>query len=102
VRLRTIQFSPGPSENAYRISVAVAGFTEAELSIESKENRLTIRGKKQTSDEEKTGDVALPGHCRANLRTYLPVRRLCQGQGREASSLSDLADYTRGGVLWRN
>jgi molecular chaperone IbpA len=49
------------SENAYRISVAVAGFTDAELSIESKENRLTIRGKKQTSVEEKTGDVLYQG-----------------------------------------
>jgi molecular chaperone IbpA len=49
------------SENSYRISVAVAGFTDAELSIESKENRLTIRGKKQTSDEEKTGDVLYQG-----------------------------------------
>ena len=35
-------------ENAYRISVAVAGFTDADLSIEAKENRLTIRGEKQT------------------------------------------------------
>ncbi len=44
------------SENAYRISVAVAGFTDADLSIETKENRLTIRGEKQTNGEEKTGD----------------------------------------------
>src|SRR3981189_2410868 len=43
-------------ENAYRISVAVAGFADADLSIETKENRLTIRGEKQTTDEEKTGD----------------------------------------------
>src|ERR1700756_1649006 len=35
-------------ENAYRISVAVAGFTDADLSIEAKENRLTIRGEKRT------------------------------------------------------
>jgi molecular chaperone IbpA len=41
-------------ESAYRISVAVAGFTDADLSIETKENRLAIRGEKQTSDEEKT------------------------------------------------
>jgi molecular chaperone IbpA len=39
-------------ENAYCISVAVAGFTEAELSIEAKENALTIRGVKQSNDEE--------------------------------------------------
>jgi molecular chaperone IbpA len=33
-------------ENAYRISVAVAGFSEAELAIEAKENTLTIKGSK--------------------------------------------------------
>jgi molecular chaperone IbpA len=38
-------------ENTYRISVAVAGFTE------TKENRLAIRGEKKTNDEEKTDDV---------------------------------------------
>ena len=48
-------------ENAYRISVAVAGFTDADLSIEAKENALTIRGEKQTNDEEKTGDVLYQG-----------------------------------------
>jgi molecular chaperone IbpA len=41
-------------ENAYRISVAVAGFTDADLSIETKENRLAIRGEKQTNADEKT------------------------------------------------
>jgi molecular chaperone IbpA len=46
-------------ENAYRISVAVAGFTDADLSIETKENRLAIRGEKQTDD--KTGDVLYQG-----------------------------------------
>jgi molecular chaperone IbpA len=48
-------------ENDYRISVAVAGFTDADLSIETKENRLTIRGEKQNNDEEKTGDVLYQG-----------------------------------------
>src|SRR5437867_4736694 len=48
-------------ENAYRISVAVAGFTDADLSIEAKENTLTIRGEKQTNDEEKSGDVLYKG-----------------------------------------
>jgi molecular chaperone IbpA len=46
-------------ENAYRISVAVAGFTKTDLSIEAKEDRLTIRGEKQP--EEKTGDVLYQG-----------------------------------------
>ncbi len=48
-------------ENAYRISVAVAGFTDADLSIEVKENRLAIRGEKQTNDEEETSDVLYQG-----------------------------------------
>ncbi len=49
------------SENAYRISVAVAGFTDADLSIETKEGRLTIRGEKQPDDEQKTGEVLYRG-----------------------------------------
>jgi molecular chaperone IbpA len=31
-------------ENAFRITVAVAGFSEADLTIETKENTLSIRG----------------------------------------------------------
>jgi molecular chaperone IbpA len=34
-------------ENAYRVTLAVAGFSESELSIESKENSVTIRGAKE-------------------------------------------------------
>src|SRR5205085_12335810 len=48
-------------ENAFRISVAVAGFTDADLSIEAKENTLTICGEKQANDEEKTGGVLYKG-----------------------------------------
>jgi molecular chaperone IbpA len=48
-------------ENAYRISVAVAGFTDADLSIDTNENRLTIRGDKQANDGEKTRDVLYQG-----------------------------------------
>ena len=48
-------------ENAYRISVAVAGFSESELSIEAKENTLTIRGEKQAKTEEKTTEVLYQG-----------------------------------------
>jgi molecular chaperone IbpA len=48
-------------ENAYRISVAVAGFSEPELSIVAKENTLTIRGEKQNKTEENKGDVLYQG-----------------------------------------
>src|SRR5438105_3281652 len=34
-------------DNEYRITVAVAGFSEAEVSIEAKEDTLRIRGEKQ-------------------------------------------------------
>lgn len=42
-------------ENTYRITVAVAGFTEADLGIEVKENALTLRGEKKS---EKSGENA--------------------------------------------
>ena len=48
-------------ENAYNISVAVAGFADADLSIEVKENTLTFRGNKQRSGEEKSGNVIYKG-----------------------------------------
>ena len=48
-------------ENDYRVSVAVAGFSEADLSIEAKENTLTIRGDKQAKAEEQTGQVLYQG-----------------------------------------
>ena len=48
-------------ENAYRVSVAVAGFNEPELSIVAKENTLTIRGEKNAKEEEKRGEVLYQG-----------------------------------------
>lgn len=48
-------------ENAYRISVAVAGFAEKELNIEVKENTLTIRGEKETGKNEKAGETLYQG-----------------------------------------
>src|SRR5262245_65470348 len=47
-------------ENDYRVTVAVAGFGESELSIEAKENTLTIKGSKQTK-EEQDGEVLYQG-----------------------------------------
>ena len=39
----------------YRISVAVAGFAEKDLAIESRENTLTIRGSKESVEPAKEG-----------------------------------------------
>jgi molecular chaperone IbpA len=41
-------------ENAYRISVAVAGFTADELNVEVKENALVIGARKAEDDEGRT------------------------------------------------
>ena len=53
-------------ENAYNISVAVAGFAGADLSIEVKENVLTIRGNKQSSGEEES-DLIYQGIAERNF-----------------------------------
>ena len=38
-------------ENAYRVEIAVAGFRPEELTIEVKENLLTVQGRKAANDE---------------------------------------------------
>lgn len=38
-------------ENDYRITIAVAGFSEADLDIEVRENTLTVAGRRPESDE---------------------------------------------------
>jgi len=40
-------------DNAYRVSIAVAGFTADEIGIEAKENSLTVKGGKTQPTEEK-------------------------------------------------
>ena len=63
-------------ENAYRIEIAVAGFKADELSIEVKENLLTVSGKKAANDD-------------ATQRTYLH-RGLAE---RDFERRFQLADY---------
>jgi molecular chaperone IbpA len=48
-------------ENAYRISVAVAGFTDKDISIEVKEQALTIRGEKAVAEGEAKPDYLHQG-----------------------------------------
>jgi molecular chaperone IbpA len=48
-------------DNAYRVSVAVAGFGESELSIESKENTLTVKGEKQAKADTRKAEVLYQG-----------------------------------------
>jgi len=48
-------------ENTYRISVAVAGFGDSDISIEAKENTLVIRGEKQSQHEVKPDEMLYQG-----------------------------------------
>jgi molecular chaperone IbpA len=48
-------------DNDYRITVAVAGFSEPELTIEAKQGTLLIRGEKIEKTEEKKGEVLHQG-----------------------------------------
>ena len=49
------------AENAYRITIAVAGFGEGDLSIESKENALTVKGEKQSVEGAEKREVLHQG-----------------------------------------
>ena len=48
-------------ENAYRISIAVAGFTDRDISIEVKENALSVRGEKQAPSDPHTSEFLYQG-----------------------------------------
>ncbi|MBS7545455.1 Hsp20 family protein [Ancylobacter oerskovii] len=48
-------------ENAYRITVAVAGFTDQDLFIDVKEGTLSIRGERKADEAGKSGEVLYQG-----------------------------------------
>jgi molecular chaperone IbpA len=65
-------------ENAYRISMAVAGFGDRDLDIEVKENTLSIRGEKRVEQENSTflhrGIAARSFERRFQLADYVLVK----------------------------
>lgn len=48
-------------ENNFRISVAVSGFSQNEISIVAKENTLTIKGEKAANENSQSGEVLYRG-----------------------------------------
>ncbi|OQM77091.1 Hsp20 family protein [Manganibacter manganicus] len=48
-------------ENAYRISVAVAGFSDDEISIEAHRNVLTIKGERKDESEDDGAELLFRG-----------------------------------------
>jgi len=49
------------ADNAYRITIAVAGFGEGDLAIEAKENTLSVKGEKQTGENGEKREVLHQG-----------------------------------------
>jgi molecular chaperone IbpA len=47
------------AETSYRVTLAVAGFSESELTVEAKENALTVRGEKAREVEANRGSELL-------------------------------------------
>lgn len=68
-------------ENDYRISVAVAGFTAADLSVEVKENVLTLSGEKKTNGEEKSGDLLYQAIAARNFERNFQLADYVQVKG---------------------
>ena len=50
------------AENQYRITMAVAGFSEEDIDIESKDNGLIIVGTKQVTTNSDQNNTAAPRH----------------------------------------
>jgi molecular chaperone IbpA len=48
-------------DNSYRVTIAVAGFSESDLSIESKENTLTVKGEKKPETDARPAEVLYQG-----------------------------------------
>ena len=48
-------------ENAYRVTMAVAGFGEGDLTIETKENVLTVKGEKKSEQERNESEFLYRG-----------------------------------------
>ncbi len=48
-------------ENAYRVTMAVAGFAEDDLTVEARENTLTVKGEKTAEESEDGAEVLFRG-----------------------------------------
>ena len=72
-------------EDAYRIELAVAGFSPEELSIEARENVLTVAGRKAANDDAKRflhrGLAARSFERRFQLADYVVVTHAALANG---------------------
>lgn len=67
-------------EDAYRISIAVAGFSNGDIAIETKENNLVVKGAKPAEDADKSREFLHRGiaerafELRFQLADYVEVQ----------------------------
>src|SRR3984885_7570934 len=73
-------------ENEYRVTVAVAGFSEPELSVVAKENTLTTRGEKNAKEEEKRGEVLYQGIAARTFERVFQLADFVQVKGARLES----------------
>ena len=71
-------------ENAYRISVAVSGFAQSELTIVAKENTLTIKGEKTANENSEARSEVLYRGIAARAFAPVPACRFRAGEERLA------------------
>ena len=89
-------------EDAYRISIAVAGFAEKDLFVETRDNTLTVRGSRAARGGGRgpTNRSALSRHCLPLFRAPVPACRSCPGDQRQprkrAASRRSAARTARG------
>lgn len=68
------------AENAYRITMAVAGFGEADLSLEVKEGVLTVTGRKQDAEANK-GQLLFQGIAGRNFERRFQLAEYVEVSG---------------------
>src|SRR5271156_113841 len=73
--------SRGPARTTIASRLQSPGFTDADLAIEAKENTLTLRGEKQTNDEEKSGEVLYQGIAARNFERSFQLADHVQVKG---------------------
>jgi HSP20 family molecular chaperone IbpA len=79
-------------EDAYRITLAVAGFTDEELNIEAKDGQLVVSGKKST-----IGIIKTPSVISAGTKEY----KYTSGSSGQLESTTESSGINNGRQSWR-
>ena len=72
-------------DNTYRITMAVAGFEESEISIEAREHVLTVKGEKADEQDSEGSEFLYRGIAKPRVRAPFPAGRPCRSHRRLAA-----------------